>query len=154
MRRKIKGMARIEPKANAGGAWLMRIQRQKQLHQEYFADSVYGSKEKSRRAAQARLQELRERLPPAIREGVKTSRNATGVVGVRLASETRREGGVTLLSYVAFWRDADQGRDVSLRFGCKKFGKRGALQRAALARELRSTDREAIEKAFKRKHGR
>jgi hypothetical protein len=151
MRKNAKGMARIEPTDRAGGAWLMRIQRHKKLHQEYFADSVYGGKEKARKAAHARWLELKEQLPEPITSGVKSVRNTSGVVGVRLAHETRREGGVTLQSYVAFWRD--KNKDISVRFGFIKYGKRGAYQRAVIARGLRTRDRDAIERAFKKKHG-
>lgn len=150
MPRKIKGVTRQEVAEKSSAGWMMRIQRQKVLTQEYFSDGVYGSKNKARLAAEARYQELAKKLPPPTPIGSsKSVRNSSGKVGVRLAiNKGRLEDSNTLSSYVAFWRE--NGVDRTTQFGCMKFGKRGAFRRASIARDLMTTDRERIEKEFKR----
>jgi len=150
MSRKVKGVTRQEVAEKSSAGWMMRIQRQKILTQEYFSDSAHGSKNKARLAAEARYQELANKLPPPASIGASRSvRNSSGKVGVRLAiNKARSENANTLTSYVAFWRE--NGVDRTIQFGCVKFGKRGAFRRAGIARDLMSTDRELIEKEFKR----
>lgn len=150
MAKKVKGVTRQEVAEKGSGGWMMRIQRQKILTQEYFSDGIYGSKSKARFAAEARYQELANKLPPPTSIGAsKSVRNTSGKVGVRLAlNKGRSEHSKTLSSFVAFWRE--NGADRTIQFGCIKFGKRGAFRRACIARDLVSTDRELIEKEFKR----
>lgn len=150
MSRKVKGVTRQEVVEKSTAGWMMRIQRQNVLTQEYFSDSIYGSKNKARIAAEARYQELAKKLPPPILAGAsKSVRNSSGKVGVRLAvSKGRYEDSNSLSSYVAFWRDG--GADYTIQFGCLKYGKRGAFLRASIARDKQTCDRELIEKDLKR----
>lgn len=149
MARKIKGITRHEVAEKSTAGWMMRIQRQKVLTQEYFSDGVYGSKNKARIAAEARYQELVKKLPPVIRGGTKSVRNTSGKVGVRLAVVKGRLPDSNILeSYVAFWRV--DGVDYTTQFGCMKYGKRGAFRRASIARDKQTSDRDVIEKEFKR----
>lgn len=148
--RKFKGITRQEVVEKSVAGWMMRIQRQKVLTQEYFSDGVYGSKNKARIAAEARYQELVKKLPPPTAQGdSKSVRNTSGKVGVRLSvAKGRMEDSTDLHSYVAFWRI--DGVDYTIQFACKKYGKRGAFKRAAIARDKQTCDRDAIEKEFKR----
>ena len=148
--RKIKGITRQEVAEKSTAGWMMRIQRQKVLTQEYFSDGIYGSKNKARIAAEARYQELVKKLPPPTAQGdSKSVRNTSGKVGVRLAvAKGRLEDSNDLQSYVAFWRE--EGVDYTIQFACKKYGKRGAFKRAAIARDKQTCDRDVIEKEFKR----
>ncbi|MEO6172390.1 MAG: hypothetical protein ABIP02_04670 [Arenimonas sp.] len=149
MARKVKGVTRHEVVEKSTAGWMMRIQRQGVLTQEYFSDGVHGSKNKARIAAEARYQQLAKKLPPPTLAGsVKSVRNSSGKVGVRLAvNKGRLEDSNSLSSYVAFWRE--DGADYTIQFGCLKYGKRGAFQRASIARDKKTCDRELIEKAFK-----
>jgi hypothetical protein len=148
MARKVKGVTRHEISEKSSAGWLMRIQRQKQLTQEYFSDGVYGSKNKARIAAEARYQELAKKLPPPLpRDATKSVRNTSGKVGVRLSKENGRYADSKLLySYVAFWRV--NGVDSTVRFGILKYGKRGAFIRAGIARDKQTKDRDVIEREF------
>ena len=148
--RKIKGVTRHEVVEKSTAGWMMRIQRQKVLTQEYFSDGIYGSKNKARIAAEARYQELVKKLPPPTPVGAsKSVRNTSGKVGVRLSvNKGRYENSNALSSYVAFWRE--DGVDCTIQFGCLKYGKRGAFKRASIARDKQSVDRDLIEKEFKR----
>lgn len=150
MVRKVKGITRQEVAEKSTAGWMMRIQRQKVLTQEYFSDSIFGSKNKARIAAEARYQELARKLPPPTPVGAsKSVRNTSGKVGVRLSvSKGRDEGSSSLSSYVAFWRE--DGVDRTIQFGCLKYGKRGAFRRASIARDKQTCDRELIEKEFRR----
>lgn len=148
--RKIKGITRQEVPEKSTAGWMMRIQRQKVLTQEYFSDRVYGSKNKARLAAEARYQELVKILPPPTAPGTSRSvRNTSGKIGVRLSvAKPALSGAKPLESYVAFWRD--DGADRTIQFACVKYGKRGAFKRACIARDKKTIDRDAIEKEFKR----
>jgi hypothetical protein len=148
--RKFKGITRQEVAEKSAAGWMMRIQRQKILTQEYFADGTYGSKNKARIAAEARYQELVKKLPPPTAQGdSKSVRNTSGKVGVRLSiTKGRFKDSQDLESYVAFWRV--EGVDHTIQFACLKYGKRAAFKRASIARDKQTTDRDAIEKEFKR----
>jgi hypothetical protein len=147
--RKIKGITRHEVAQSSSAGWMMRIQRQKVLTQEYFSDSVYGSRNKARIAAEERYQELAKKLPPVVRAGSKSVRNTSGKVGVRLSvAKGRFEDSKDMESYVAFWRV--DGVDYTIQFACLKYGKRAAFKRASIARDRQTVDRDVIEKEFKR----
>lgn len=150
MARKVKGVTRHEVVEKSTAGWMMRIQRQGVLTQEYFSDGVFGSKNKARIAAEARYQVLVKKLPPPTLAGAtKSVRNTSGKVGVRLAVSTpRSEEAKPLSSYVAFW--SKDGIDYTIQFGCIKFGKRGAFRRASIARDKQTRDRDVIEREFKR----
>ena len=121
----------------------MRIRRGGTFVQEFFSDAAHGGKRKSQLAAQKRYAELSESLPaPSTSEGTMSVRNSSGVVGVRLAREGTNAAGEPRESYVASWREG--GQDKTVRFSCSLFGKRKAFQLACLAREKRSTDRDAL----------
>ena len=146
--RKVKGITRQEVAEKSSAGWMMRIQRQGELTQEYFSDGAYGSKNKAKLAAEARYQQLAKKLPPPSVPG-KSVRNTSGKVGVRLSvAKGRLPDSDSLQSYVAFWRE--DGKDVTVQFGCLKYGKRGAFLRASMAREKRISDRDQIEKEFNR----
>ena len=55
MARKVKGNTRHEVVEKSTAGWMMRIQRQNVLTQEYLSDGVHGSKNKARMAS-ARFQ--------------------------------------------------------------------------------------------------
>lgn len=141
------GTSRVDRPANGAVGWLMRIRRGETFVQEFFSDGAHGGKRASQRAARERYQELAASLPPPrTSEGVKSSRNSSGVVGVRLAREGTNAAGEPRESYVASWRE--NGRDRTVRFACATFGKRKAFQLACIAREMRTTDREQLMARF------
>jgi len=142
-RSKPTGASRVDRPANGAVGWLMRIRRGDVFVQEFFSDAVHGGKRAAQRAARERYAELAQELPaPKTSEGAMSVRNSSGVVGVRLAKEGSNAAGEPRESYVASWRES--GRDRTVRFSCSAFGKRKAFQLACLARELRTTDREAL----------
>jgi hypothetical protein len=147
--KKIKGITRHEVSHSSSAGWMMRIQRQRVLTQEYFSDGVYGSKNKARIAAEERYQELVKKLPAVVRGGSKSVRNTSGKVGVRLSvAKGALPDSNALEAYVAFWRV--DGADFTVQFACKKYGKRGAFKRACIARDKKIVDRDLVEKEFKR----
>ena len=142
-RKKPTGASRVDRPANGAVGWLMRIRRGGTFVQEFFSDAAHGGKRKSQLAAQKRYAELSESLPaPSTSEGTMSVRNSSGVVGVRLAREGTNAAGEPRESYVASWREG--GQDKTVRFSCSLFGKRKAFQLACLARDKRSTDRDAL----------
>jgi len=74
-----------------------------------------------------------------------TKRNATGAVGVHLATETdARYPDCQYVSYVASWM-TEGGKRRNIRFLVSKYGKKAALTLAKLARQKQLADRESAE---------
>jgi len=127
---------------------LSRICRQGQYHQSSFPISRYsGSWEKAERAARKWIKaKLLEVPPPLAVKGRRTTRNTSGVVGVRLADATRRKNAKIYPDWrwVAFWPGCTNAGGVG--WSVKKYGDRHAFVCAYVARMSESVDREAVEK--------
>jgi hypothetical protein len=147
------GATRVEVPDKGSFGWLMRIRRGDTFHQQFFSDAAYGGKRAAQREARARYQQLAAELPaPGSSANRLSTRNSSGTVGVRLAhSVDARGAGHAYDSYVAFWRE--DGRDLTMRFACSKYGERKALALAALARETRVRDRDWLETELERRAG-
>ena len=125
---------------------LARIRRQGIHHQTTFLVSRLGTWEKAEAAAKrwvkAKLKELPAPLP---RKDRVSTRNTSGVVGVRLADATRRKNGYVYPDWrwVAFWPGCPHSGGIG--WSVKKYGYNRAFVCAYLARKSESMDREAIE---------
>ncbi|MFN8706294.1 MAG: hypothetical protein ACK50J_06395, partial [Planctomyces sp.] len=145
-----KGITRIESESSGGRGFMVRIRRQGNQVNEYFADTRFGSTAKARKAAKERYAELSETLGPAAvaQKGLVTSRNTSGMVGVHLIHEfNARYPDSEYWAYCASWRNAD-GTRSKVSFSLNRFGKRGACDRALLARKFEIVDREQIEQLY------
>lgn len=143
------GITRFDiPERNTHGC-LMRICRQGKRIQEFFSDSTYGGKRKSRDAAIARYEELNAQLPArgSTKDQI-TKRNASGKVGVYEAI-TQDVAGNEHRSYCAAWTD-DDGTRRKLNFSCKKHGDKLAWELACFTRSNRIHDRDQVMKAFQK----
>lgn len=128
---------------------MARIRRHNRLHQETFTLRKFGSYAKAEAAAKkwvkAKLSELPDPLPVKDR---KTTRNTSGVVGVRLADATRRKNGNVYPDWrwVGFWPGCPNTGGVG--WSVKKYGDNHAFVCACLARKAESIDRQEIEARF------
>jgi hypothetical protein len=128
---------------------MARINRQKQRYQANFTLLQYGTWEKANRAARKWVKETLPTLPePMSSKDRKTSRNTSGIVGVRLANATSKKGGHEYPDWrwVAFWTGCPQSGGIG--WSVKKYGDERAFVSAYLARKSESIDRESIDKSY------
>ncbi len=137
----MRNISRIETISSAGNfncGWQVRLQRRGQRFDRYFADNAHNGK----RAALAAAKEYRDHLLEISRNyTVKelaqhpSSRNTSGVVGVRPAVQIEYRGGYefTYHFWVAQWTDAE-GRRRTRSFSCDKYGDDEAFRLAMQAR--------------------
>ena len=133
---------------------MARINRQKTRYQANFTLRQYGTWERANRAARKWVKEMLPTLPePMSSKDRKTSRNTSGIVGVRLANATRTKGEHTYPDWrwVAFWTDCPQSGGIG--WSVNKYGDECAFVCAYLARKAESIERADIEKAYARLMG-
>jgi hypothetical protein len=130
---------------------MARINRQKVRYQANFTLAQYGTWDRANRAARKWVKEILPTLPEAMSsKDRKTSRNTSGIVGVRLANATRTKDGRTYPDWrwVAFWTDCPQSGGIG--WSVNKYGDEGAFVCACLARKSESIERSDIEKTYAR----
>ena len=128
---------------------MARITRSKALYQANFTLKQFGSYPKATAAAKRWVRQTLPDLPePNTVRDLKTSRNTSGVVGVRLADATRNRGGIVYPDWrwVAFWSGCPNTGGVG--WSVKRYGDDKAFLCACLARQLESVDRAGIEAAW------
>ena len=114
------------------------MQRQRVQTSRYFSDQLHGGKLKSLRAAKEYRDELEAETPAmnvAQRSRTPSSRNQSGVVGVRLHQQADRRGDYEYAYWywVAQWTDG-HGRRRTRSFSCNKYGEAEAYRLACVAR--------------------
>jgi hypothetical protein len=133
---------------------MARITRQRVRHQANFTLRQYGSWRKATAAAKAWVEATLPTLPGRIeRKNLKTSRNTSGVVGVRLANATRSRNGHEYPDWrwVAFWPGCPQTSGIG--WSVNKYGDGPAFVSACVARQLESIDRKVIDARVARMRG-
>ena len=133
---------------------MARITRQRVRHQANFTLRQYGSWRKATAAAKAWVERTLPKLPARIpRLDLKTTRNTSGVVGVRLANATRSRNGHDYPDWrwVAFWPGCPQASGIG--WSVKKYGDGRAFVSACIARQLQSIDRKKIDAKVDRLRG-
>ena len=117
------------------GAWSVHVTRHGRVFADYFSDAVWGGRERALVAAERFRDRLLLRIEPDLRvrrRAPRGTRNATGIVGVRL--ERHVVDGRVYGRYVASWPDLDTG-SKRRRFLIERYGKEEALALAVEARE-------------------
>jgi hypothetical protein len=133
---------------------MARIVRQHQRHQQNFLISEYRTWERATAAARRWVKAKLAELPdPVERVGRKTTRNTSGVVGVRLANATRRKDGKEYPDWrwVAFWNGCP--KSGGLGWSVNRYGDTRAFVSAYLARSLQLADRDAVDAEVQRLKG-
>jgi hypothetical protein len=149
-----KGITRIEYEGVSSKGWLVRICRAGERKQRFFSDKTHGTKAKALALAKVCYEDwLAKAGPIKTAENVKTARNSSGTVGVHLVhSVDERWANAESYAYCASWV-TDDGKRQKLSFAWTRYGKKAAWELACLAREKRSTDREALLKMVEKKSG-
>ena len=128
---------------------MARITRSKALYQANFTLKQFGTYPKAAAAAKRWVKQTLPDLPEAetVRD-LKTSRNTSGVVGVRLADATRRRNGTVYPDWrwVAFWPGCPNSGGVG--WSVKRYGDDHAFVCAFIARKLESVNRNEIDSAW------
>lgn len=133
---------------------MARITRQRVLHQANFTLRQYGSWRKAQAAAKIWVERSLHELPdPIARKNLMTSRNTSGVVGVRLANATRTRDGRIYPDWrwVAFWPNCAQPSGIG--WSVNKYGDNRAFVSACTARRRESIDRAKIDAEVDRLRG-
>ena len=133
---------------------MARIVRQRQRHQKNFLLSEYRTWERATAAARKWVKATLAELPEAIAlKDRKTTRNTSGVVGVRLADATRRKDGKVYPDWrwVAFWTGCP--KSGGLGWSVNKYGDAQAFVSAYVARSMELVDRAAVDAEVKRLKG-
>ncbi len=133
---------------------MARITRQRVRHQANFTLRQYGSWRRATVAAKAWVEATLPKLPERVaRKDLKTVRNTSGVVGVRLANATRVRNGHEYPDWrwVAFWPDCAQASGIG--WSVNKYGDGLAFVSACVARRHETLDRARINAAVKRLRG-
>jgi hypothetical protein len=97
----------------------------------YFGDRGHGGRARALVAALAFRDEALEKLPPLLFVMRRFVKSRTGVVGVRVQVDRKKQG--IYRAYVASWPDAI-GRRRTRTFSFAKFGKARAFELARRAR--------------------
>ncbi len=133
---------------------MARITRQRVRHQANFTLRQYGSWRRATVAAKAWVEATLPKLPERVaRKDLKTVRNTSGVVGVRLANATRVRNGHEYPDWrwVAFWPGCAQASGIG--WSVNKYGDGLAFVSACVARRHETLDRARINAAVKRLRG-
>ncbi|CAN5342510.1 hypothetical protein BH11PSE9_BH11PSE9_31190 [soil metagenome] len=133
---------------------MARISRLKQVTQQNFGLKEYGTWRKAEKAAREWVKVKLLELPdPVTMKDRKTSRNTSGVVGVRLANATRKRNGKEYPDWrwVAIWPGCPKSGGVG--WSVNKYGDERAFMSAYVARKLESGDREQVEAEYQRIKG-
>ena len=124
---------------------MARIVRQRQLHQRNFTLRQFGTWPKAEAAAKKWVKAKLAELPPPIPlKNRMTSRNTSGVVGVRLVYSVRRRGEKEYgdWRWIAAWPGCPNSGGVG--WSVARYGDEVAFVSACLARKLESVDRERV----------
>jgi len=140
-------MARIKPNKNitrldeSCHGYEVRVMRRGEQHCKLFSDSLFGGKRNALKAARDYRDELIEELADqeiSRKERAEriTSRNYSGIPGVRYVEEVSRKGKheYTYGYWEAQWSPTPRARKKR-RFSVKKYGDKKAMQLAIEARE-------------------
>ncbi|MDB4766395.1 AP2 domain-containing protein [bacterium] len=136
-----RNISRIETKSNAGkvyGGWEVRIQRRGEKTEKFFGDNRYDGKRHALAAAKAfrdEMEESSEKFSVQELAEIPSSRNKSGVVGVRLhkQKDTRGDYEYHYWYWVAQWTDAN-GRRKTKAFSIHQHGDQEAYNLACKAR--------------------
>jgi hypothetical protein len=132
-------ITRIESKPHRTFAWIVSVQRRKQIWRRTFSDRSYGGKIKALTAAKTFRDQILSQHPPMSRAEycrIKRRNNKSGLAGVcRYIYPGGHDRPANQLGYwLAFWTLAP-GKGKRIKFSIDRFGERGALKRAMRARK-------------------
>ncbi len=138
-RRNISRLEKLTSTGHVTGGWEVRLQRQREKQSKFFSDSIYGGKLAALRAAKEFRNEIEleaDKMSVEEKSLRPSTRNQSGVVGVRLHEQVDRRGEFEYhsWSWVAQWTDG-HGRRRTKSFAVEKFGDVEAFRLAWQARK-------------------
>lgn len=137
------GITRIDDDGGSTHGWQVRVQRRGVKRSRFFSDRRHGGRRQALLKAREHRDQLLEKMPPFSRKTRarrKTSRNASGVVGVSLVTTSGKYG----LRY-EFWQatwSPRLGERKRVKFSIGKYGDKKAFR---LARDARRDGLRAME---------
>jgi hypothetical protein len=151
----LRNIRRMDDDSRSTHAWLVQVQRHNQIAIKMFSDSVWGGKRKALAAARSWRDEHKQ--APAeqahalwLRNRLR-SNNRSGLVGVsrherKADANDHKTGGAAF--WLASWT-GEQGRTRQRKFSVKRWGERGAKQKAIAARAQGVSDAVAVKTAVR-----
>ena len=138
-RRNISRIEKLNSAGQTSGGWEVRMQRQREKRSKFFSDSIHGGKLAALRAAKEFRDEIElevQRMSVVEKSLSPSTRNRSGIVGVRLHQQVDRRGEFEYhsWSWVAQWTDG-HGRRRTKSFAVEKFGDVEAFRLAWRARK-------------------
>jgi hypothetical protein len=129
---------RIDHDKSHTHSWLVTVQRRGRIYHRHFTDSVYGGKQRALGAAKTYRDGLLASLRPFTRPErcrIRKTNNRSGVSGVtRIDTLEKSRGRIYPRRYwLAQW-PIGGGKAQMKKFSIKRYGERGAFQRALQAR--------------------
>ena len=133
-----RNITRIDPEEGTPG-YEVRVMRRGKSFNRFFADNSTGGKRKALHAARDFRDELEVKYRNYTRKElaeIKTKRNSSGIVGVRMAKEvdTRGPNELEYAYWVAQWSPKPGVRRTA-RFSINKYGEEKAFKLACRARQ-------------------
>jgi len=137
-RRNVSRIETINQNGKVHGGWQVRMQRRGEKIEKFFSDFAYGGKRPALQAAK----QLRDRLEEQFRKYTvrelsnrPSTRNRSGIVGVRLHQQKDRRGEFEYQYWywVAQWTDG-RGRRRTKSFSVHQYGDDEAFRLAYSAR--------------------
>ena len=137
--KKLKNIRRIDNDINRTHAWLVRVQRKKEITIKMFTDGVFGGKRKSFNAAL----EFRNKVLAGISEyeynihirTILRKNNKSGIPGVgRYEAIQNINTGRKAAFWTAFWDD-ENGKRRSRKFYVSCYGEHNAKKKAVSKRK-------------------
>jgi hypothetical protein len=128
---------------------LARIRRQGHSYEERFPLSEHGTWEKAEKLAKRWVEAKLPEVPlPLPRKDRMTTRNRSGVVGVKLKDSTRRKNGNVYPDWrwIASWPSCSRAEGIG--WSVNKYNDERAFVTACLARKLESEDREQLDDLY------
>jgi hypothetical protein len=133
-----KHIYRIDHAKSHTHSWFVTVQRRGRIYHRHFTDSLYGGKQKALIAAKTYRNGLVASLVPLSRPErcrIRKKNNRSGVSGVtRIDTREKSRGRIYRRRYwLAQW-PIGGGKAQMKKFSIKRYGERGAFQRALQAR--------------------
>jgi len=136
---------------------MARIMRDAKMHQKNFSLARYGTWEAAEKEGRKWIKKQKKILPPSRmnEQGRMTSRNRSGVVGVYIAKTVRRKPNCKEYEYwkwIARWPDCPAKGGVTWTIN-DETSDDDAFALAFLAREMRSADKDKVQRKLSKIYG-
>ena len=133
-----KSISRVDYKKKHAYGWLVRIPFQSEMEQKFFSDAAHGGRRAGLKAAIAWRNKTEKKLgkPRTERKvALPSSRNRSGVVGIRLTTKAMTRDGLKKGPVYEVWWFPKPGLIRKTSVSIYKYGQREAFRRAYALRK-------------------